>query len=383
MKTLNSRLYALSIPFTMSFAHSAARRSACDSLIVELNDGDVSGFGEIILREYVNCTAEAYPEPEDVREGLRSITERITGPGGSLPDVKDLRAAVLTDEWQREELPLLAGVEAAVLGLLCTREQRDIYELLGRRPLREELEYGGILPILPEESLERFLYRYRKLGVPNLRVKLGEDLAYNQQVLETARRVLGDRFDLRVDVNGAWDVETALEHLDVLSENGVQLIEEPLGPGSTAMRALADRSAGYPVTYVADESAVSFADVREIISEGSFGMLNIRIAKNGGLLRSMEIAEMAEEAGLGYQLGCHVGETGILSAAGRVAASLMRAPRYVDGSFDELLLTDNITRDSYTFGPGGRAQVVRGRGMGYAVDPEKLEQYGRKIAEEA
>jgi hypothetical protein len=26
---------------------------------------------------------------------------------------------------------------------------------------------------------------------------------------------------------------------------------------------------------------------------------------------------------------------------------------------------------------------VRGRGMGYAVDPEKLEQYGRKIAEEA
>ena len=72
--------------------------------------------------------------------------------------------------------------------------------------------------------------------------------------------------------------------------------------------------------------------------------------------------------GLKYQLGSHVGETGILSVTGRIAASLMKNPAYVDGSFDDYILSANITEKSYTFGKGGKAPVISGKGIGYDVD---------------
>ena len=102
-------------------------------------------------------------------------------------------------------------------------------------------------------------------------------------------------------------------------------------------------------------------------------MINIRLSKNGGLLRSLELEERAISHGIDCQLGCHVGETGILSAAGRVAASLMREPVYVDGSYDEYLLSDNITTKNLTFGHGGRADVVRDEGLGFTIGDEALE----------
>jgi L-Ala-D/L-Glu epimerase len=108
-------------------------------------------------------------------------------------------------------------------------------------------------------------------------------------------------------------------------------------------------------------------------------MLNLRLAKNGGLLRVLELSKRADHFGLRYQLGCHVGETGILSMAGRAAAALMGNPEYVDGSFDGFLLADNITTGDYTFGLRGRAPVLRHNNVGYDVEVGKLEKYSTEI----
>ena len=54
MTKISSRLYKLAIPFNLTFSHSEARRSVCDSRIVELGAGSHRGYGEIILRSYVN-----------------------------------------------------------------------------------------------------------------------------------------------------------------------------------------------------------------------------------------------------------------------------------------------------------------------------------------
>ena len=71
-------------------------------------------------------------------------------------------------------------------------------------------------------------------------------------------------------------------------------------------------------------------------------MINLRLSKNGGLLKVLKMAEIAEKRGLQYQIGCHVGETGILSALGRVAASILPKAVYVDGSYDSYLLSTDF-----------------------------------------
>ena len=63
-----------------------------------------------------------------------------------------------------------------------------------------------------------------------------------------------------------------------------------------------------------------------------------RIAKNGGLLPALRIARRALEAGLDLQLGCLVGETSLLSAAGLAFLQACPRVRFVEGAFGRFLL---------------------------------------------
>ena len=88
---------------------------------------------------------------------------------------------------------------------------------------------------------------------------------------------------------------------------------------------------------------------------------------------SLRIVGLALRSGLGVQLGCHPGETGLLSAAGRHVAGHVPIFRYVEGSYDRHVLAANLTIEDPTFGYGGWAPPLLGPGLGVRVDPEALE----------
>ncbi|MCP5515015.1 MAG: hypothetical protein H7A26_06095 [Spirochaetales bacterium] len=372
MSIVSAVLYPLSIPFRMTFSHAEASRSICDSYILELSDGENRGFGELILRSYVNDPGGILDSKQKISKRISEVIKELTGGNKEFITPDELKSKVLDGRWKNHELPLLAAVEGALLDLFCRRNNTDIYNLLGQPPKRMELFYGGVLPILSDEAMSRIIGIYRQMSIPYMRVKLSKDLSYNRYVLKTVRESFGSDFDIRVDVNCAWDIETTVDHLELLKSYGVRLVEEPIGADHKKMVNLAYRTRGSGITYVADESAVSFDDIDSIAADKTFSMLNLRLAKNGGLIRVLELSLRADEAGLKYQLGSHVGETGILSVTGRIAASLMEKPVYIDGSFDDFLLSDNITTESFTFGSGGKAPVITGKMMGYDVDISKL-----------
>ena len=82
---------------------------------------------------------------------------------------------------------------------------------------------------------------------------------------------------------------------------------------------------------------------------------------------------MAHQSGLGYQLGCQVGETGILSAAGRHFAASVGGIRFLEGSFDRYLVRERLTAEDLTFGVGGYAPALSGPGLGVNIDRASLE----------
>jgi muconate cycloisomerase len=81
---------------------------------------------------------------------------------------------------------------------------------------------------------------------------------------------------------------------------------------------------------------------------------------------------MAHDAGLGYQLGCQVGETGILSAAGRHFACSIANIRYLEGSFDRYLVREPLTQEDLSFGRGGYAPRLKEPGLGITIDEAAL-----------
>ena len=102
-------------------------------------------------------------------------------------------------------------------------------------------------------------------------------------------------------------------------------------------------------------------------------LFNIRLSKCGGFLQSLRIAEIARQAGLGYQLGCQVGETGILSAAGRHFATSVDGIRFLEGSFDRFLVAERLTVEDLTFGRGGWAPALPRPGLGVQIDRSAVE----------
>ena len=71
-----------------------------------------------------------------------------------------------------------------------------------------------------------------------------------------------------------------------------------------------------PVPVMLDESLTSVVDGQTAIERGTCDLFNLRLSKCGGFLNCLELAALAHAEGLGYQLGCHPGESGVLSAGG-------------------------------------------------------------------
>ncbi len=122
-----------------------------------------------------------------------------------------------------------------------------------------------------------------------------------------------------------------------------------------------------------DESLCSRVDAERAIADGTCDLFNLRLSKCGGYLASLELAHLARQHGLGYQLGCQVGETAILSAAGRHFATSVRDIRYLEGSYDRHLVAERLSTEDITFGWGGWAPALTGPGLGVTIDQSALE----------
>jgi muconate cycloisomerase len=122
-----------------------------------------------------------------------------------------------------------------------------------------------------------------------------------------------------------------------------------------------------------DESLCSQVDAERAVDRGTCDIFNIRLSKCGGFLPSLRLVQFARRHGLGCQLGCQIGESAVLSAAGRHFASSVRDLRYLEGSYDRHLVREPLGTRDLTFQWGGWARALPGPGLGVTVDGRALE----------
>ena len=103
-------------------------------------------------------------------------------------------------------------------------------------------------------------------------------------------------------------------------------------------------------------------------------IFNLRLSKCGGPGAAGRIRRMAATAGIRCQLGCHVGETSILAAAGRHFASSGSKFVYLEGCFSPYLFAREPVAQPLTFGPGGLAPELSKPGLGLQVLDQVLDE---------
>ena len=147
---------------------------------------------------------------------------------------------------------------------------------------------------------------------------------------------------------------------------GVVSVEQPLPADD--IEGCANLRAKGLMLITLDESVVSISSVHRIAELGACDMINVRISKCGGLLGSMNLIKTARDKGIKIQLGAHVGESCILSAAGTHLAAGNRSFRWLEGCFGKHLLKKGLCSEQIQFTQGGLLNPPDGPGLGISID---------------
>ena len=373
--------YTIRVPLKRAFRHASAERTESENVVVacELADGTI-GWGEGVPRSYV--TGETPAGCLTLLAASR-LNDLIAGDCANWNEVVKLcrrfDPANVTDNPRGcYGNALRCAVELSILDAFGRVLGEPIGRVVDHVPMAQvicqrsdKVRYSTTIDAELSEGLWKSALKMRLYGFRQCKVKVGVAGQSDAERLRIIRRWLGSRVDIRVDANEAWQVEHMARRVDEIRPFNVSCIEQPCPHGQLEELAQMRPQLGMPV--MLDESLTSRFDAERAIALGACDLFNIRLSKCGGFLRSLELAELAYENGLGYQLGCHPGETGILSAAGRQWAAAVGGIRYLEGSYDRHLLQENVTREDITFGYGGRAPALRGPGLGVTVDRQSVE----------
>ena len=242
---------------------------------------------------------------------------------------------------------------------------------LARFPTPSRVRYSAAITAESTRAERVSAWKIRIYGFHQVKIKVGTQGQDDPRRLERLRMILGRRMDIRLDANEAWPASEVIDRVAPLRRFRPTAIEQPVPHAE--VDALADLRPHLGIPVMLDESLCGFPDAQAALAKRTADLLNVRLSKCGGILPSLRIIALAQRSRLGVQLGCHPGETALLSAAGRHVASRVAGLRYVEGSYDRHILAANLTHDDFTFGYGGRAPPLSGPGLGVEVDRSDLE----------
>ena len=357
-------LYLLQIQLCMPIKHYLAERTHSENLVVKVvTDSGVVGFGEGIARQYVTG--------EVMESSLRFLQDHLLPqlngfhPSGP-PDLIEALAELLSEDNRAQAPAACCALELAILDAAGKTWSQSVAQMLGGGD--QPLIYSAVIPMMSPPSFHRLLHLIRDMEMSFVKIKVGNKR--DTEVLSLAREILGHEVDLRVDANGAWSSEEAQKRIAAMMAYGISAVEQPVPKED--IQGLKRLSQQVEIPIIADESLCLERYAENLASLDACQVFNLRLSKCGGILAANRLYEIARKKAIAAQLGCQVGETGILSAAGRQLAS-SRKLLYLEGSYSSYLLQDDIVNEPVEFGPGGVAQPLAGHGLGVSVNEETLQ----------
>lgn len=367
MKISGIELFHIAIPFAKPYRLSKAYGTLHEAhaVIFRLNtDEGIIGLGEA---DPMN------PFTEETPGTVMSITRDALAPlvlgrdPGQMPAIESsLDRAVQGHPTARGAINMaLYDICGKVLGI-------PVHQMLGGL-------YHAELPILwgigsdgPKEDLAA-IEDLRQLGCRTIMIKMGSlPIADEIKRMISARRHFKEEIKFVVDANQGWEESEALVFIEATREFPPDLIEQPVKRWNIlGLRRIRDRAS---CLVSADEALVSPQDAAELIRHRAVDVFSIKVSKNGGLVRSKQIAQTAETFGIKCLMNSMF-EFGITQAALlQVGCTLPNLIEMGHAYGSVVRMSDDVTDFGRNI-KGATVRVPQTNGLGVDLDEEKLRRY--------
>lgn len=379
MRVKEITAWQVRIPLKKPIQHASHTRTETDNVVIRvvLDDG-TQGFGEGVPREYVTG--------ETIDSSLALLKQSALA--DQMEDCPSFKSAVrqaervllfpiANDDRGCQGNAARCAIELALLDAFGKHFQHpvsDVTKLMAHDDLYEPSEhvrYSGAITSAKGLKARIAAWKMWIYGFRQVKIKVGIEGQDDVHRIRAIRRRVGHKMDLRIDANEAWTLDNVRAKILELKPFNITSVEQPIPHEETAALREIRHEVGVPV--MLDESLCGQIDAERAVDGQTCDLFNLRLSKCGGFIATLRLAQFARKHQLGYQLGCQVGETAILSAAGRHFASSVKGIRYLEGSYDNHLVREALATTDLTFGWGGWAPALDGPGLGITIDPAALQ----------
>ncbi len=259
------------------------------------------------------------------------------------------------------EAQALAAVDIALHDLVGKAAGEPVWRLLGAARA-EPVVCNATLPAANPAATRALAEKWAAEGFRTFKLKVG--LAGDVTQVATVRQTLGSRGVIRLDANGAWKVDEAVERLKALDRHTIELVEQPVG----TFEQMVELRRHVRIRIAADESLVSAFDARRARELGACDLAAVKIAKVGGIGAALEVADTLRS----YFSSALEGPVGIAAAAHAVQAARERGG---DAGIAHGLATERLFSTSIGRGLEADADLLRvgnEPGLGVELDEDAL-----------
>jgi L-alanine-DL-glutamate epimerase-like enolase superfamily enzyme len=304
------------IPLKRPFVTAVRTALSIDVLIVEVQDGDGrSGWGEAPTSWRVTG------------ESVESVTAAVKGPltdtlvGLATEDPEALSVAMERVVIRNSSARM--AVECALYDLAARVVGVPLFEYLGATAaeVRTDMTLSAIVADSEIDALCRTAGEFANAGFATLKLKTGAG-GDDVKALIAVREAVGAEVRLRVDANQAWSREEAVRIITRFEDAGlgVEFVEQPVSRDDTDGLAYVTSRVQTPI--MADEAVWTRRDLHDLVRSHAVDLVNIKLAKSGGLREALELAALARQSEVGVIAGC-MAESHVGIAAAAALASVI------------------------------------------------------------
>lgn len=297
MKILKIEGQKLDIKLSFPFSYSTLTLHYLPYLLITIEtDQKIKGFGEVAL---------AWDITGETQKGAFQILELIKPfllkkPINSLKDVKKIMHQINKNIFGNSALK--AGIEMALLDLVGKFKRKPVYQLLKGR----KKKYIFIQKILSFEEqnsgkLEKIIKRALEQKVRFFKFKVGKESKI-EKLIEKILKIFPN-LQIILDANQAWEeAKMAISIIKKLEKfKNILWIEQPIFWKDYQGLAEIRRKTKIPI--MVDESCHNLLDLENLYFRKALDLVNIKLAKAGGIFEALKMIEFCEKHNIKYILG--------------------------------------------------------------------------------
>jgi O-succinylbenzoate synthase len=351
-------LSLLTLPLVHFFETSFGRIFEKQCIIVRVDGGGVTGYGECVAEQDPYYSSETNETAWHIIAGF--IAPRVVGvdfahPGDIFPALKAIRGHNMAK----------AAVEMAAWDLYARQRGEPLSRVLGGT--RERIASGVSIGI--QDSLDDLVKKVElELAAGYRRIKIKIKPGWDVRAVEVVR-ARTEAIPLMVDANAAYSLADA-EHLAALDAFDLMMIEQPLDYDDIADHATLQRRLKMPVCL--DESIKTVAVAREAIAAGACRIINIKPGRVGGFAESIRLHDLCAAHGIPVWHGGML-ESGIGRAANIHLSTLPNFTLPGDVAASKRYFNPDLIDPPIEVAADGTIAVPTGPGLGVSIRADRVE----------